>query len=235
MSLIRKGEHPNFEDLWVPWSELRVWARPQSAPGGAAAQPKTPVRLTPPDDSLKYHITHPSVGDAPCIREFDANLVAGKVLQATANFNYSPDPESCLGGQAFEMYPGLDLPVLSVKTGDLIKFIRLTDFHNIAYGELLCQGDESRAAEMAQHPMSGCFSTLRCTFAEGQAPDPKPSAPGGAADPLGLFHQRPKLVTAKREPEQLPKRTKLSDRECVGINQADEPMIKELIQQGIPA
>ena len=125
MSIIRKGEHPNFEDLWVPWSELRVWERPQSAPCGAAAQPKTVIRLTPPDESLRYNITYPSVGDAPYIREFDASLVAGKVLQATANFNYSPDPESRLGGQAFEMYPGLDLPVLSVKAGDLIRFIRV--------------------------------------------------------------------------------------------------------------
>ena len=92
-----------------------------------------------------YHITCPSAGDEPCIREFDANLVAGKVLQATANFNYGPDPESCVGGRPYEMYPGLDLPVRSVKAGDLIRFIKMTDFHNIAYGELIDQGDELRA------------------------------------------------------------------------------------------
>ena len=134
------------------------------------------------------------------------------------------------------MHPGLDLPVLSVKTGDLIKIIRPTDFHNIAYGELICQGDESRAAEMVQRPMSGCFITLRCTFAEGQAPDPKPSAPGGAQDPLGLFCQRPKLVRAKREPEPDTKKpAKLTPNQVAALNRWDEPTIKELIQQGFSA
>ncbi len=134
MSVIRKGEHPNFEDLRVPWSELRVPEWPQSAPGGAAAHPKT-VILEPPDEALMRNITYPSVRDEPYIRELDANLVMGKVLQATENFNYSPDPTSRLGGQAFEMHPGLDLHALSVRTGDLIRFIRLTNTHNIAYGE----------------------------------------------------------------------------------------------------
>ena len=114
-----------------------------------------------------HNITYPSVRDEPYIREIDTHLVVGKVLRATENFNYSPDPTSCLGGQALEMYPGLDLPVLSVKRGDLIRFVKLTDTLNIAYGELLCQGDESRAAEMVQRPMSGCFSTARCAFAQG--------------------------------------------------------------------
>ena len=56
MSIIRMGEHPNFEDLRVPWSELRVPEWPQSAPGGAAAHPKT-VILEPPDESRMYNIT----------------------------------------------------------------------------------------------------------------------------------------------------------------------------------
>ncbi len=84
-------ERSAFEDKWVPHTDLRVWERPQgstgSAPGGAAAQSGRPVRLTPADQTLMYHITCPSAGDEPYIREFDANLVAGKVLQATANFN----------------------------------------------------------------------------------------------------------------------------------------------------
>ncbi len=107
MCIVRMGEHPNFEDLRVPWAELRVPVWPQSAPGGAATSPPI-VNLEPPDESLIYNITYPSVRDQPYIREIDAHLVVGKLLQATDNFNYSPDPTSCLGGQALEMYPGLD-------------------------------------------------------------------------------------------------------------------------------
>ena len=89
------------------WTDFRVPAWPQSAPGGAATRPTT-VTLEPPDQSLIYNITYPSVRDEPYIREIDTHLVVGKVLQATEKFNYSPDPTSCLGGQALEMYPGLD-------------------------------------------------------------------------------------------------------------------------------
>ncbi len=96
----------------------------------------------------------------------------GKLLQATENFNYSADPSSCLGGQVMEMFPGLDLPILSAKKGDLIRFVNMTNTENIAYGELQCQGDDVRAAEMVQHPMAGCFATARCTFAPGQEPEP---------------------------------------------------------------
>ena len=91
---------------------------------------------------MMYHINCPTAGDEPYIREFDTNLLAGKVLLATANYNYGPDPASCVGGRPYEMYPGLDLAVLSVKAGDLIRFIRMTGFHNIAYGELIDQGDK---------------------------------------------------------------------------------------------
>ena len=69
-----------------------------------------------------------------------------------------------------EMFPGLDMPMLSVKKGDLIKFVNMTNTENIAYGDLQCEGDALRAAEMAQYPMAGCFATARCTFAPGQEP-----------------------------------------------------------------
>ena len=89
---------------------------------------------------------------------------------------------------------------------------------------------------MVQSPTSGCFTTLRCTFAEGQAPDPNPSAPGGAQDPLRLFSQRPKLVPAKREPEPDTKKpTELTPNLFAALNRWDEPPIKELIQQGFSA
>ena len=86
---------------------------------------------------------------------------------------------------------------------------------------------------MVQAPMSGCFTTLRCTFAQGQAPDPNPSAPDGAQDPLRLFGQKPKLVPAKRESEPDTKKpTELTPNQVAALNRWDEPTIKKLLQPG---
>ncbi len=106
------------------------------------------------------------------------------------------------------MFPGLGLPMLSVKEGDLIKFLNMTNAKNIAYGELQCEGDPLRAAEMAQFPMAGCFATTRCKFAPGQEPEPPKSAPGGAADPLGIFREpaKPREVFIERTKFELSER-----------------------------
>ncbi len=75
-----------------------------------------------------YSINCPTDEDRPHVREYEANLVEGKMLKATANYNLAADPASCVGGQPHEVYPGLGLAVLSVRTGDMIKFIRMTGF-----------------------------------------------------------------------------------------------------------
>ena len=119
---------------------MRIPQDPQGTPGGGAACPPT-IDLSGPDPSLVHNITFPSVRDQPYVREIETQLVVGKLLQATENFNYSADPSSCSGGQVVEMFPGLDLPMLSVNKGDLIKFVNMTNTENIAYGELQCEGD----------------------------------------------------------------------------------------------
>jgi hypothetical protein len=106
------------------------------------------------------------------VREYSINVVKGKILLATANYNLAADESSCVDKKVREMYPGLNKPVLSIRAGDNIRFIGMTGFEDIAFGELVSpENDDSRDAEMATANTIGCFSTLRCTFARGNEPD----------------------------------------------------------------
>ncbi len=84
---------------------------------------------------------------------------------------------------------------------------------------------------VAQFPMTGCFATSRCKFAPGQEPEPPKSAPGGAADPLGLFREpaKPREVFIERTA------VELSERDRRRIKDDDEVLIKEIVFHGIPA
>ena len=54
----------------------------------------------------------------------------------------------------------------------------MTGFENIAYGELIAPIDDlSRDAEMATANTIGCFTTLRCTFAQGNEPNVPDNTP----------------------------------------------------------
>ena len=159
------------------------------------------------------------------MREYDASMVENKILLATANYNLAADPTSCAGGRSHEMYPILKLPALSIRIGDMIKFTSMTGFENIGYGELIApEYDDLRAAEMALAPTEGCFSTLRCTFAQGNEPEIVPiSVPGGM--PV-------KLVPAKceREKPDAIKPEQLTPGQIADIRDGNEPRIKEMIQ-----
>ena len=78
-----------------------------------------------------YHANLPTNDGQPYVREDDAGLVAGRMLKATANYNLAADPASCVGGRPYETFPGLDVAVLAVRKGDLIRFIRMTSLANI--------------------------------------------------------------------------------------------------------
>ena len=130
------------------------------------------MRLTPQVDTQMCSINCPIEGEARHVREYDIDVVNGKVLLATANYNLADDETSCVEGQVREMYPTLNLPALSIRTGENIRFARMTGFENIAYGELIAPiEDPTREAEMMTANMVGCFTTLRCTFAQGNEPD----------------------------------------------------------------
>ncbi len=103
----------------------------------------------------------------------------------------------------------------------------MTGFENISYGELIAPfEDVIREAEMMTAVTEGCFSTLRCTFAQGNEPDVVPtSVPDGM--PV-------KLVPAKREREKpdAAKMKPLTRGQIADIHDGNVPRIKEMIYEG---
>ena len=89
-------------EFWVPSADLRVWEGHTGvgrATGIAAEQVdntglRRPARLVPTDPSLTYHVNLPTNDGQPYVREDDANLVEGRMLKATANYNLAADPAS---------------------------------------------------------------------------------------------------------------------------------------------
>ena len=131
-----------------------------------------PMQLTQNTQTGMASINGAIKRETQYVREYDISFVKGKYLLATANYNLAADKSSCVDGKVCDLYPGLEKPVLSIRAGDYIRYIGMTGFENIAFGELVSpEYDHSRDAEMVMGNMTGCFSTLRCTFAPGNEPD----------------------------------------------------------------
>jgi len=146
-------------------------------------------------------------------------VIKDKVLQATANYNLADDKESCVDGEACVMYPKLKLPVLSVRICDNIRFMHMTGFENIAFGELISPIDDpSREAEMARANLIGCFTTLRCTFAHGNEPDVPDETP---IDLLPAKRERDKSDAAGVK--------SLTRGQIAAIRECNESRIKDMI------
>ncbi len=180
MCCVRIRSSRIFENHLVHRKDLKPLHKstePKRATGVAATEAnntgfRRPVRLTPQLDTQMCSMNCPVEEDEQHVREYDVSVADGKILLATANYNLAADPTSCADGEPHEMYPTLDLPVLSIRAGDHIKFRSMTGFENIAYGELIAPiEDVMREAEMMTAVTEGCFSTLRCTFAQGNEPD----------------------------------------------------------------
>ncbi len=120
------------------------------------------------------------------------------------------------------MHPKLELLVLSVRIGDNIRFMYMTGFENIAYGELIAPIDDvSRDAEMATANTIGCFTTLRCTFAHGNEPDVPDETP---IDLLPAKRERDKSDAASVKP--------LTRGQIAAIPECNESRIKDMIDDG---
>ena len=103
----------------------------------------------------------------------------------------------------------------------------MTGFENIAYGELIAPiEDPTREAEMMTAVTVGCFSTLRCTFAQGNEPDvDQTSVPDRVpVDLLPAKRERDKPDAVKMKP--------LTRGQITAIREGNEPRIKEMIYQG---
>ena len=121
----------------------------------------------------------------------------------------------------------MNLPVLSIRIGDNIRFTRMTGFENIAYGELIAPiEDPTREAEMMTANMVGCFATLRCTFAQGNEPDAdQTSAPDSTPiDLLPAKRERNKSDAADVKP--------LTRGQIAAIQEGNESRIKYMIYEG---
>ena len=182
-------ERGAMTEFWVPSAEMRVWEHPTGV-GRATGVAANPTDITEP--RRMYYVNTPTNDDQPYVREDDAGLIAGRMLQATANYNIADDPESCVGGLPYKVFPGLDVAVLEVRKGDLIRFIKMTSHTDVGYGELISSALLQAGKEQA--PTMGCFSTLRCVYAKSTDARPVPKVVCSAAQVVRLKRLRSQVA-----------------------------------------
>ncbi len=96
-------------------AEMKVREHPTQV-GRATGVAANPMGNTEP--RRVYYANAPTNDNQPYVRQDDAELTAGRMLQATADFNIADDPESCLDGQPYKVHPELKEDVLEVRKCD---------------------------------------------------------------------------------------------------------------------
>ena len=222
-------ERGAMTEFWVPSAEMRVWEHPTGV-GRATGVAANPTDITEP--RRMYYVNTPTNDDQPYVREDDAGLIAGRMLQATANYNIADDPESCVGGLPYKVFPGLDVAVLEVRKGDLIRFIKMTSHTNVGYGELISSALLQAGKEQA--PTMGCFSTLRCVYAKSTdaRPVPKGGVPGGTSGPPEAPPKPSGPPDVPPKPKLAPAKRKADPDTIEAVNDGDEATIRKMILQG---
>ncbi len=106
------GKRRVMTKFYVLTNEMMVTENPAET-GQATGVAANPTDITRP--RRMYYVDAPINDDQPYVRQDDAELISGRVLQATANYNIADDLASCVGGQPQKVHLGLDKNVLEVK------------------------------------------------------------------------------------------------------------------------